>query len=185
VAEPAARANDCGCHVLCCPSSLRYDVARRTAHASHSRGSPLTLGEKMQVCEKCGATDFESRWQGLSYEFRCSKCHYGAVTTLFPPIVRDEGSYKIVITSLGSNPNRSLIAINRKFAHGIRRTKELFSSGERELLIGQAHTVWKEAQHLRSAQVPFRIEPAFPYDLETYDPAHGHEHDWRPIDPNA
>ncbi len=133
----------------------------------------------MHACPKCGAMAIEARWQGLCYSFRCARCDWGAATTRFPPIMVDQGPYRIVITSLGADPNRSLIVLNRRFSHGILRTRELFSAGERELVSGTAVTVWREAQSLRAEHVPFRIEPYFPYDLETYDAQHGHEHDWR------
>lgn len=134
----------------------------------------------METCQKCGGGEFESRWKGLSYEFRCAKCHWGAVTTLFPPIHHDKGLYRIVITPLGSNPNRALIALNRRPNRGILEVRREFLSGEREFFSGDAYSVWKEAQLLRDDEVPFRIEPDFPYDLATYDVMHGHEHDWRP-----
>jgi hypothetical protein len=137
----------------------------------------------MDICEKCGSKSFESRWQGLSYEFRCSKCYWGAVTTRVPPIVADECSYRIIITSLGADPNRSLIALNRRFGHGILRTRQIFSSGEHQLFVGRAFEVWWEAQLLRSEQVPFRIDPAFPYNLDTCNAEHEHEHDWLPLAP--
>lgn len=138
----------------------------------------------MPRCEKCGAQDYESRWQGLAYEFRCARCRWGAATTGLPPIRADEGVYRIVITSLGADPKRSLVVINRRFSHGLARTRELFSAGERELLAGDASTVLREARSLREECVLFRIEPDFPYDLEHYDAEHGHEHDWRPIVPS-
>lgn len=132
-------------------------------------------------CEKCGSCEFETRWQGLTYEFRCARCHWGAVTTQFPPIKQDTKIYKIVITSLGADPNRSLIVLNRRFGHGVAQTRAMFSAGERELFTGAAWDLWREARALRSEQVPFRIEPEFPYDLASYDAERGHEHDWTPI----
>jgi hypothetical protein len=134
-------------------------------------------------CEKCGSQEFESRWQGLSFESRCTRCHWGAVTTRFPPMLGDKGPYQIIVTSLGIHPQRTLIAINQKFDHGIRRTRELFSAGEQTIFTGDAYTVWQEAQRLRAEQVPFRIEPEYPFDLATYDPHHSYEHDWLPTKP--
>jgi len=49
------------------------------------------------------------------------------------------------------------------------------------LLTGDAYAVWQEAQKLVSEQVPFRIEPEYPFDLASYDLEHAHEHDWRPV----
>lgn len=135
----------------------------------------------MDVCQECGSRDFESRWKGLTYQFRCARCHWGAATSRFPPIRQDDGPYRIVVTSLGINPARALIALNQRLGYGIRRTRELFSKGERECFSGNASAVLAEARRLRPAGVLFRIEPDFPYDLETYDPTHGHEHDWKPI----
>jgi hypothetical protein len=76
--------------------------------------------------------------------------------------------------------NRTLLALNRHFQHGIARTRELFSSSPREFFHGRASEVWQKAQYLRSEGVPFSIEPSFPYDLITYDFHHGHEHEWLP-----
>jgi hypothetical protein len=135
----------------------------------------------MITCEQCGSRNFESRWKGLTYEFRCVTCQWGAVTTCFPPILADQGAYRIIVTSLGADESRSLVALNRAFSHGIRRTRELFSAGEREYFASRAYDVWHEAQKLIAEGIPFRIEPPFPYDLATYDVAHAHEHDWLPI----
>jgi hypothetical protein len=100
---------------------------------------------------------------------------------MLPPIVADENRYRVVVTSLGADSNRSLVALNRHLQHGIRRTRDLFSAGACEFFCGRASDVWRKAQYLTSEEVPFRIEPPFPYDLATYDPEHGHEHDWRPL----
>ena len=83
----------------------------------------------------------------------------------------DKNRYRIVISSLGVNANRTLLALNRDFQHGIARTRELFSSGSHEFFDGDACEVWRKAQYLRGHDVPFVIEPPFPYDLVTYDPA--------------
>ncbi len=132
----------------------------------------------LPTCEKCGSQEFEVRWQGLTYEFRCARCLWGCCTTRFPPIQEDEGPYSIIVTSLGQIPVRALVALNRRFTHGMRRTRELFTTGEQRLFTGNAYSVWQEAQRLLAEGVPFRIDPAYPYDLATYDPEHDHEHEW-------
>jgi hypothetical protein len=133
-----------------------------------------------QTCEKCGSTQFESRWLGLCYEFRCVKCLWGAATTRFPPIKTDETIYRIIIVALGPYPKQSLVALNQRFDHGIQRTRELFTDGEREFFSGNASELLAETTWLRSQQIPFSIEPEFPYNLDSS--GREHEYDWQPID---
>ncbi len=140
------------------------------------------MSEILPPCEKCGSREYEVSWKGSSYAFRCARCHAGwCATTRIPPIRADLGPYVVIVTSLGPNPTEALIALNRRFGHGIRRTRDLFSEGERVLFTGNAYAVWQEAQRLLSEQIPFRIEPEYPYDLVSYDPEHAHEHDWLPV----
>lgn len=136
--------------------------------------------EDARTCLECGAA-LLSRRQGLSYLLRCSMCDWALVTTYPHPSLLDKVVYSVFVTSLGGDPARSLIFLNRRFTHGIARTRALFSRGESFLCQGYAHQVWKEARELRSESVPFRIESQFPYDLDDPKLAFGYSEEWSPL----
>ena len=136
--------------------------------------------DREDTCPECEA-HLLSRRQGLSYMVRCSACEWAAASTYLHPIHRDTAVYSVFVTSLGANPAHSLIYLNQRFTHGIARTRDLFSSGEQCLLQGSAWDVSKEVHRLRQEGVPFRIEPAFTYDLDDPTVASDYCTEWMPF----
>ena len=130
--------------------------------------------ENRDRCPTCSSTLQYYRY-GQSLVVRCpiSACNLEAVTSYRPPIWVDNEKYRIVIPPLDDAPARTLVALNRRFTHGIVVTKQMFSSKEQELIQGSAWTIWHEALRLRSEEIPFRIEPEFPFDLDDPTTAFG------------
>jgi hypothetical protein len=131
-------------------------------------------------CPDCGSRLLESR-RGLNYGLKCSSCSWSVATTYQHPFGRDQQTYTIIITALGSDPSQSLIFLNSHFTHGIVRTRQLFASGEHSFMNGKAREVWEQARRLRAEGIVFRFEPEYPYDLD--DPAldRCYSYDWRPV----
>jgi hypothetical protein len=66
-----------------------------------------------------------------------------------------------------------LIALNRRFTHGIAVTHRLVIRGELPKFEGSALDVWHEALRLRETGIPFRIEPNYPFVFEEPSTAFG------------
>lgn len=106
---------------------------------------------------------------------RCtsSSCPWQATTTFPVPILHDHTRYAIIIPALPDATSAVLIALNRRFTHGIPVTRSLAIRGELPPFEGSALDVWYEAQHLRSVGIPFSIKPSYPFDLDAPATAFG------------
>lgn len=106
---------------------------------------------------------------------QCSSpsCTWEVATTFPVPISCDSTRYGITLPALPQVTPAMLMALNHRFAHGIAITRDLARRGELPPFEGTAHQVWHEAQHLRTAGIPFRIEPDYPFDLDVPATAFG------------
>lgn len=131
------------------------------------------------VCPDCDSQLLERR-DGYAYLLRCPTCNWETATAYQHPFGRDQVTYTIVVTSLGEDHERNLLSLNRRFMHGLARTRELFASGEVRLASGRAWEIQPQALGLRGEGIGFRIDPEFPYDLDDPELAPGFSCDWRP-----
>ena len=109
----------------------------------------------------------------LSVECSSPSCPWGAVTTFPVPIFSDDTHYSIGIPALPDATPAILIELNKKFTHGIPVTRNLAVRGKLPPFEGGAHEIWHEAHRLRSAGIPFHIEPNYPFDLDRPETAFG------------
>ena len=131
-------------------------------------------------CSNCGSNDFEDLWQGACYAVRCVSCGREAVATKLPPFVADRQIYSVLVTSLGVEPSKALIAINHYFTQGIVRTKQLFETGG-EVCRGMARQVLPVIRALVAAGAVVTTQPSFPYDVSNPLLETEHEHGWQPV----
>lgn len=126
------------------------------------------------LCPECSSPLCNSR-AGSCLLIHCSApgCPWECATTFPVPILQDSTSYRLTIPALSEAPPAMLITLNHPFTHGIAITRQLVRRGELPPFTGGALDIWREAHRLRDAGVPFRIDPDYPFDLDSNESAFG------------
>ena len=116
-------------------------------------------------CPECGAK-IRSFVKGSCLVLTCTRCSWGAATTHIDPIWEDEAEYSVFLELNGKKPDaRQYRAISAATMMNYLSAHELIQSPEIPAIKNKASEVRRLVAHLIEADVPFRIEPEFPYKL--------------------